>query len=263
MTYRRRSASAWGACLLLALASDPAVVRAQQPASATEENRRIVTDAFARWSAGGTGFFSEVLADDVVWTIEGSSPSAGEYKGRAALIEHAVRPLAERLSGPVRPRSVRIWADGDHVIANWEGQAMARDGQPYRNSYAWILRMQAGKAVEVTAFLDLAPYDDVLQRISPPTKQEQKVTQNPFIGMWVTEDGCIRQELLPNGRYDEARGTRRHAYQGRYEIKGNHIDYWDDTGFTADGRFVDANTLHHGGMIFRRLVDRAANPCAP
>ncbi|AEF21195.1 MULTISPECIES: Atu4866 domain-containing protein [Pseudomonas] len=78
------------------------------------------------------------------------------------------------------------------------------------------------------------------------------MTNHPYVGMWVTDDGQIRHELLPNGRYDEARGTRESAYQGRYEVSGTHIDYWDDTGFTADGEFVDQNTLHHGGMIFRR-----------
>jgi hypothetical protein len=26
----------------------------------------------------------------------------------------------------------------------------------------------------------------------------------------------------------------------------------DDTGFTAGGVFVDADTLHHGGMVLRR-----------
>ncbi|WP_083219486.1 Atu4866 domain-containing protein [Bradyrhizobium icense] len=81
---------------------------------------------------------------------------------------------------------------------------------------------------------------------------EKAMTQHPYAGMWVTDGGHIRHELLPNGRYDEARGSRKSAYQGRYEIKGNHIDYWDDTGFTADGKFVDKDTLHHGGMIFRR-----------
>jgi len=75
---------------------------------------------------------------------------------------------------------------------------------------------------------------------------------HPYVGMWVTDDGHIRHELLANGRYDEARGSRRSAYQGRYRVTGNHIDYWDDTGFTADGTFVDRDTLHHGGMIFRR-----------
>ena len=72
-----------------------------------------------------------------------------------------------------------------------------------------------------------------------------------FVGMWVTEDGRIRQELLSNGRYDEARDGRESAYQGRYEITGDHIDYWDDTGFTAQGDFVDG-VLHHIGLRFHR-----------
>jgi len=74
---------------------------------------------------------------------------------------------------------------------------------------------------------------------------------HPYLGMWITRDGHIRQELLANGRYDESRGTRQSAYQGRYEVTGDHIEYWDDTGFTADGDFIDG-VLHHGGMIFYR-----------
>lgn len=67
----------------------------------------------------------------------------------------------------------------------------------------------------------------------------------------MTEDDYVHQELKPNGRYDEARGHRRSAYQGRYEVHDNRIEYWDDTGFTADGRFID-DVLHHGGMIMYR-----------
>ena len=79
----------------------------------------------------------------------------------------------------------------------------------------------------------------------------QTQAPHPYVGMWVTADGHIRHELLPNGRYDEARGHRRSAYQGRYTITGNHIDYVDDTGFSADGDFID-DVLHHGGMVLRR-----------
>ena len=75
---------------------------------------------------------------------------------------------------------------------------------------------------------------------------------HPYVGMWVTGDGRIRQELLSDGRYDEARGPRQSAYVGRYEVTGDKIFYWDDSGFTADGEFVDINTLHHGGMVFFR-----------
>ena len=88
----------------------------------------------------------------------------------------------------------------------------------------------------------------------------ETMAQHPFTGLWVTEDGRVRHELLPNGRYDEARGDRESAYRGRYEIRGNHIEYWDDTGFTADGDFVDADTLHHGGMILRRRPTTGSAP---
>jgi len=72
-----------------------------------------------------------------------------------------------------------------------------------------------------------------------------------YVGTWVTADGYIRHELLPGGPYDEARGKRKSAYQGRYVMTGDHIDYIDDTGFTADGDFVDG-ILYHAGMVLRR-----------
>ena len=75
--------------------------------------------------------------------------------------------------------------------------------------------------------------------------------QHNYVGMWVTKDGYIRHELLPNGRYDEARGKKKSAYQGRYEVNGDHIEYWDDTGFTADGDFRD-DVLYHAGMVLYR-----------
>ncbi len=76
-------------------------------------------------------------------------------------------------------------------------------------------------------------------------------TKDSYIGMWVTRDGYIRQELLPNGRYDEARGSRQSAYTGSYVIRGTHIAYADDAGFTADGNFRNG-VLYHGGFIFYR-----------
>lgn len=61
----------------------------------------------------------------------------------------------------------------------------------------------------------------------------------------------IRQELLPNGRYDEARGTKRSAYQGSYTVTGNHIDYVDDTGFTATGDVIDGVLYHEELVLYR------------
>lgn len=77
-----------------------------------------------------------------------------------------------------------------------------------------------------------------------------------YIGLWVTEDNYVRQELLAEGRYAEARGTTKQASNGSYTITGTHIDYVDDSGFTADGDFVDG-VLHHVGMRLRRAEDRS------
>ncbi|MGW5877454.1 Atu4866 domain-containing protein [Nocardiopsis terrae] len=82
------------------------------------------------------------------------------------------------------------------------------------------------------------------------------MTDHPYVGLWVTADGHIRHELLPRGRYVEARGSRERAYTGRYTVTGTHIDYVDDTGFSADGDFVDADTLHHAGMVLTRRAEK-------
>ncbi|MFJ5272802.1 Atu4866 domain-containing protein [Streptomyces sp. NPDC088358] len=80
---------------------------------------------------------------------------------------------------------------------------------------------------------------------------------HPYVGMWVTTDGFIRQELLPNGRYDEARGDRKSAYTGGYTVDGSHIDYVDDTGFTATGDVRDG-VLHHEHLVLYREDERPA-----
>jgi hypothetical protein len=63
---------------------------------------------------------------------------------------------------------------------------------------------------------DVCRPSDVLTQAK---EQEKTMQQHPYVGMWVTADGRIRHELLPNGRYDEARGNRQSAYQGRYEAR--------------------------------------------
>jgi len=60
-----------------------------------------------------------------------------------------------------------------------------------------------------------------------------------YIGMLVTSAG--------NVRHDEVRGNRKSAYLGSYKVPGNNIHYVDDTGFTADGKFINEYPLHHDG----------------
>lgn len=120
-----------------------------------------------------------------------------------------------------------------------------------RMSIAVAMALGAGAAVacNAAAMAAAAPSATPTRTSSP---EQPPMQAHPYVGMWVTGDGRIRQALLANGRYDEARDARQSAYQGRYEVTGSTIRYWDDTGFTADGHFVTQDELHHGGMIFHR-----------
>ncbi|MCA5006285.1 Atu4866 domain-containing protein [Sphingobacterium sp. WQ 366] len=109
------------------------------------------------------------------------------------------------------------------------------------------MQLKDNKVINCVAFLDTHTLNELM--ISKELKMENTIEESKeYIGMWVTADGNIRHELLPNNRYDEARGSRKNAYQGSYKVTGNHIDYKDDTGFTADGYFKNG-ILYHGGMI--------------
>mgnify|MGYP000660162248 CR=1 FL=1 len=81
--------------------------------------------------------------------------------------------------------------------------------------------------------------------------QETVMANHPYVGLWVTGDGHIRHELLPDGRYVEGRGSRERAYAGRYEIDGSRIRYRDDSGSVADGEFR-SDLLYHGGTVLFR-----------
>lgn len=83
---------------------------------------------------------------------------------------------------------------------------------------------------------------------------QRHANQGPheFVGMWFTANGHIRHQLLPGGRYIEARGTQESAYRGRYVVSGKFIDYVDDTGFTADGEFRSDTLYHYGMVMYRR-----------
>lgn len=49
---------------------------------------------------------------------------------------------------------------------------------------------------------------------SPRPVEATSPQNHPYIGIWWTNDGNIRHELLLNGRYDEARGGRESAIRG-------------------------------------------------
>ncbi|NJR63803.1 MAG: nuclear transport factor 2 family protein [Cyanobacteria bacterium CRU_2_1] len=148
----------------LAQATQPNQADAQKTQEIEQRNKEIVQQYFDGWR-NGTGNFFDLLAPEANWTIMGTGPTAGTYR-KQALLDQVVNPTSARLSTPIVPTVRGIWADGDMVIALWDGEATAGDGRPYRNTYSWYFRMQDGKAIEAIAFLDMQEFNDLWTRVS-------------------------------------------------------------------------------------------------
>lgn len=137
-----------------------------EPTAEETRNRALIAEKFDAWRAG-TGGPYDLLADDVRWTITGNSMAAGLYPNREAFMGKVIRPFNARMSKPLSPTIRSLYAEGDTVVAFFDAAGVARDGKPYENTYAWILRMRGGQIVEAHAFFDALAFDDFWRRVTP------------------------------------------------------------------------------------------------
>ena len=118
------------------------------------ENKQLVRDAFAAWANGDGMAVFNLLADNASWTVMGSCPISGTYVGRQRLVEDALQPQRAKLAGPPTPTVINVIAEEDMVVIQWVGKGTTTTGQPYNNSYCYVVRIADGKIIQGTAYLD-------------------------------------------------------------------------------------------------------------
>jgi hypothetical protein len=150
-------------------------------AETTARNEAIVRAAFDGWAAGKGSVF-DLLSPRIHWTIHGSGPVAGTYRGIDEFIQRASLPLVSRLATPLTPQVHHLWAVDDRVIIRFDASATTTGGHPYRNRFVWIFRMQDGLVVEAEAFLDLVAYQDVIEDNEPRGLTTRSSNQIPSDG---------------------------------------------------------------------------------
>jgi hypothetical protein len=140
-----------------------------ETAARTDTNRDIIRQAFEAWQQG-TGVIADVFAPGMVWRIEGHSVASREYGSKQQFIDEVLAPFGARFADgePFRPVTIRgVYSDGDTVTVIWDGRGIANDGQPYQNSYAWIMKLADGKVIDGTAFYDSISFNDLWARVQP------------------------------------------------------------------------------------------------
>jgi uncharacterized protein len=118
------------------------------------ENKRVVQDMFAELAAGNSKPFVDSFADDIQWTLIGSTEWSGTFRGKQSVLTELLGPLRAQLAERLTVTTHRFIADGDYVVVEARGRAMTKAGQPYNNSYCWIYRLADGKVQEVTEYMD-------------------------------------------------------------------------------------------------------------
>ncbi len=122
--------------------------------SATESNRALVAEAFQAWESGDSRPFFALVADDVRWTVIGSTGISGTFTSKAAFVAGATSRLYRVFADPLIASVRRVLADGDHVVLQWDGRTRSKGGVPYEQTYCWVLRLVDGRIVEAEAYLD-------------------------------------------------------------------------------------------------------------
>lgn len=154
------------AATILALNAVEGRALAQTLSETERRNKTTIETSFEAWAAGTGGPYN-LLADDARWTIEGYSLASKTYPSREAFMSEVIRPFNARMKEPLKPAIRNMYADGDTVIVFFDARGIARDGQPYANTYAWFLDMRNDRIIRASAFFDSIVFNDFWTRVSP------------------------------------------------------------------------------------------------
>ncbi len=117
-------------------------------------NKELLRHVYTEVSRGDAAPLLAALADDVRWTIIGSTPLSGTFQGKQEVLDKLLKPLTARLTGPIVFTFDRFIAEGDHVVMIAGAEATAVTGRPYNNVYCIVCRFADGKIQEMTDYVD-------------------------------------------------------------------------------------------------------------
>ena len=117
-------------------------------------NKELVKNAFEARAQGNSQPFHDLLAENIKWTISGSSVASKTYYGKEELINDVFKAFSNRFVEKMLPVIDQVIADENIVVVEWHGDAMGKNGKPYNQKYCWVLHMENEKIRAGTAYLD-------------------------------------------------------------------------------------------------------------
>jgi ketosteroid isomerase-like protein len=125
-------------------------------------NKQLLQAAFSALAAGNFAPLRGLYADDVTFTVTGTSRWSRTYRGKRAVFDELLLPLAARFADRYTGTASRFIAEDDVVVVEFRGDVMLKTGVPYRNTYCLIYRLAGGEIREITEYGDTALVNEVL-----------------------------------------------------------------------------------------------------
>ena len=119
------------------------------------ENKQLIRDMWAEVEKGSAEGFLNGFADDVRYTIIGTTKFSGTFNGKQDLVNRAFVPLMSQLETQGPMTTDNLIAEGDYVVQQGRGIGRkAKSGIDYNNTYCFVYRLADGKVKEVTEYCD-------------------------------------------------------------------------------------------------------------
>jgi uncharacterized protein len=120
-----------------------------------EANKQLVRRFFATLSSGDLQALAAFFDDRSTWAI-GRAEDPAIRTGPREIVDDFLVPVREGLFEPGNPKVAieNLWSDGDWVIAETVGTGPMRNGNAYRNVYAFLLRIEGDVIREMREYMD-------------------------------------------------------------------------------------------------------------
>lgn len=126
------------------------------------QNKSLLHHVFAETAKGNGRPFVKASADDVSWTIIGSTPWSKTYRGKPAVLAELLGPLSAQLAGRNTITAHSFIAEGDRVVVEGRGHNTTKAGKRYDNTYCWVFRLSHGRVVELIEYTDTSLIESAL-----------------------------------------------------------------------------------------------------
>jgi len=116
------------------------------------ENKEVVRKL--REAKGIDAMFA-TMAEDVRWTIMGTTKYSHTMNGKPEILDKLLKPITAELESMGTSIVDNIIAEGDFVVVQQHATGrQTKTGKPYNNQYCLVYKVIDGKIKEITEYLD-------------------------------------------------------------------------------------------------------------